>query len=969
MKNNLFLTVILLFIVQLSFAQNGKIRGKIIDGNTGKPAISATIKISGIETNFGIMSDLDGNFTFNVKEGSYDLDVSLIGFGNTKITNIIVTQNNITVVPDITLIATSTQLKEVVVSSSRLQKTSEEAITTLKRKSIGMIDGISAAKMKLIGDATAVEAAKRVTGVSIEGGKYVYVRGLGDRYSKSTMNGLDLPGLDPDRNSLQMDIFPTALIDNITVSKNFLPNMPADFAGGLLNIETNDFPTKKIFNISASMGYNPSMHFNDNFLKGNSGSRDWLGMDDGSRALPELAKNNNKIPTPVSGASTADVNKFIKSFNPTLGTTATNSLADFSFGLSIGNQIDLNKKGKNKKNPKLGYVAALSYRSEQRLYDQVQYGESQKNINVNSPEMVVANNIEGDLSEQNVLLGALAGLAYKTNYSKIKLNLIRLQNGESKAGKFDIFNNSDAVGQSGYLAKSDNIEYGERSVTNMQLSGSHVINNNGWKIDWVIGNTLSTSVDPDIRKTAFTIDPGRTYFNAGAGGNPSRIWRYLDEVNLSYKIDFEKKLSKSNLLKFGALGLQKERNYEIQTFNIQFFGAQQANWTTNANNILLSQNIYPATFNNIYYQSGNSNPNANEYNSKVNSYAGYMMDEINITENLKSIIGVRVEQFEQFHSGRDQRYASGDLIGGRNLVNAQVLNKFNLFPSLNFIQKVDQKTNLRFSYTKTTARPSFKELSFAQILDPITNRIFNGSLFPYNEWSGNLVPSMIDNFDLRWEKFFKGAELISISVFYKNFQDPIELVRIPQQQTSTEYQPRNVGDGKLFGAEFEINKSLDFISPKLENFVFSSNFTYVNSKITMSDVEFNARKAYQKPNETVLNTRDMAGQSPYLINTGLTYLNADKAINMGIFYNVKGPTLTIVGSGLFPDVYSVPYDNLSFSYNQGFGKDKKLNMNLRADNILNDKIEFVYRSYNSQDQIFSKMLPMRSFSIGFSYKL
>jgi len=968
MKNNIFFTVILLFIAQLGFAQNGKIRGKLIDGNSGKPAVSATIKITGKETNLGMMSDLDGNFTFNVKGGSYDLDISLVGFGNTKITNIVVTQNNVTVVPDITLNAVSTELKEVVVSSGRLQKNSEEGITTIKRKSAAMVDGISSAKMKLIGDGTAVEAAKRVTGVSIEGGKYVYVRGLGDRYSKSTMNGLDLPGLDPDRNSLQMDIFPTALIDNITVSKNFLPNMPADFAGGLLNIETNDFPTKKIFNISASTGYNPSMHFKDNFLTGNSGSTDLLGMDDGTRALPGLARNNSNIPTPLSGASSAEVNKFIKSFNPTLGATTKNSLADFSFGLSIGDQIDLNKNGKNKKNAKLGYVAALSYRFDQRLYDQVQYGESQKNIDPNSPEMVVANNIEGDLSEQNVLIGALAGLAYKTNYSKIKLNLIRLQNGESKAGKFDVFNNSDAVGQSGYIAKSDNIEYGERSVTNLQLSGSHVINGKGWKVDWVIGNTLSTSTDPDIRKTAFTIDPGRTYFNAGAGGNPSRIWRYLDEVNLSYKIDLEKKLSKSNLLKFGALGLQKERNYEIQSFSMQFFGSQQPSWTIDANNILISQNIYPTTLNNIYYQSGNSNPNPNKYNSKVNSYAGYVMDEINVSENLKSIIGVRVEQYDQFHTGRDQRFASGD-VGGKNLDNAKVLNKLNLFPSLNLIQKLDQKTNLRFSYTKTTARPSFKELSFAQILDPLTNRIFNGSLFPYEEWSGNLVPTMIDNLDLRWEKFFKGAELISFSIFYKNFKDPIELVRIPQQQTSTEYQPRNVGDGKLFGAEFEITKSLDFISPKLENFVFSSNFTYVNSKIIMSDVEFNARKAYQKPNETVSNKRAMAGQSPYLINTGLTYLNADNGINLGIFYNVKGPTLTIVGSGLFPDVYSVPYDNLSFSYNKQFGKDKKLNMNFRVDNILNDRIEFVYKSYNSKDQTFSKMLPMRSFTVGFSYKL
>ncbi|OYY99717.1 MAG: TonB-dependent receptor [Sphingobacteriia bacterium 28-36-52] len=969
MRKTILFTVIYFFALQFSYAQTGKIRGKVIDGNTGRPAISATVKLSGNGTNLGMNSDLDGNFTFNVKAATYSLNISLIGFEDAIITNITVTSNNVTVVPDIILTPASNQLKEVVVASSRNQRTSEEAITTLKRKSVIMFDGISAAKMKLIGDGTAVEAAKRVTGVSIEGGKYVYVRGLGDRYSKSTMNGLDLPGLDPDRNSLQMDIFPTALIDNITVAKNFLPNMPADFAGGLLNIETNDFPTKKIFNVSASMGYNPSMHFKNNFLTGNTGSRDWLGMDDGSRALPSIARNSNNIPTPVSGASSTEVNNFVKSFNPTLGATATNSLADFSFGISIGDQIDLDRKGKSKKNPKFGYVAALSYRFDQRLYDRVQYGESQKNVDINQSQMVVANNIEGSLSEQNVLVGALLGLAYKTNFSKIKFNLIRLQSGESKAGKFDIFNNSDGVGQSGYIAQSDNIEYSERSVTNMQLSGSHVLNGKGWKIDWVIGNTLSTSDDPDIRKTAFTIDPGRTYFNAGAGGNPSRIWRYLDEVNLSYKVDLEKKIGSKHLLKFGALGLRKERNYDIKIFNVQFFGAQQQNWPLIANNVLLSQNIYPATINNIYYQSGNSNPNSNQYNSKVNSYAGYIMDEFNVTDNLKSIIGLRVEKYEQFHTGRDQRFASGNTVDGKNLDNAKVLDKFNLFPSLNLIQKIDQKTNLRFSYTKTTARPSFKELSFAQILDPLSNRIFNGSLFPYAEWDGNLVPTMIDNLDLRWEKYFKGAELISLSLFYKAFKNPIELVRIPQQQTSTEYQPRNVGNGNLFGVEFEFNKSLDIISDKLEKFVFSSNFTYVYSRVKISDVEFNARKAYQKAGEEVKNTREMAGQSPYLINTGLTYLDTDKGLNVGLFYNVKGPTLTIVGSGLFPDVFSVPYDNLSFSFNQALGKKKKMNLNLRIDNILNDQIEFVYKAYGAQDQVFSKMLPRQSFNLGFSYKL
>lgn len=952
-----------------SFAQNGILRGKIIDGATGKPVIAATIQIIGGTTNISKSSDLDGAFSLNVPAGTYDIVVSLVGFNSTKITEIKVTSNGVIVIPDISLVPTKTQLKEVVVSSSRFLKTSEEALVIVKRKSLVMIDGISAAKMQLIGDATAVEASKRVTGVSIESGKYVYVRGLGDRYSKSTLNGLDIPGLDPDRNSLQMDIFPTALIDNITVSKNFLPNMPADFTGGLLNIETKDFPTKKIFNISASMSYNPSMHFNDGFLTGNKGATDWLGMDDGSRELPSIARNGNNIPTPVSGAPANDVKNFVKSFDPTLGAKNKQSFMDYSFGISIGDQIDLNKSGKKSSNPKLGYVAALSYRFDQKLYENVQYGESQKNITANQAEMVVANNLTGKLSEDNVLIGALAGLAYKTNFSKIKFNVIRLQSGENRAGQFKIFNNSDGVGQSGYLASSDNLEYAERSVTNFQLSGAHVVGKKGWKIDWVAGTTLSLATDPDIRKTAFTIDPGRTYFNPGAGGNPSRIWRYLDEVNTSYKIDFEKKFSAKNTLRFGALNVARERNYEIRSYNIQFFGAQQPNWTPDANGVLVDQNIYPSVNNNIYYASGNSNPNSNQYNSKVNNLSGYVLEEVNLTDNLKAIFGVRAENYTQFHTGRDQRYAAGDVVTGKNLVNAEVLNVFNLFPSLNFIQKLGEKTNIRGSYTKTTARPSFKELSFAQIIDPLTNRIFNGSLFPYNDWAGNLVPTMIDNIDLRWEKFFTGAEILSVSAFFKSFKNPIELVRIPQQQTSTEYQPRNVGNATLFGAEIEINKSLAFISEKLENFNFNTNVTLVRSSVNMSDLEYNARKAYEKPREGLKKTRPMAGQSPYIINAGFNYANLDKGVNMGLFYNVKGSTLSIVGSGLFPDVYSIPFNNLSFSFNKTLGKDKKLNLNLRAENLLNGNIDFVYKAYGSKDQNFSTLSPKQSFSVGVAYKL
>lgn len=962
--------LLILFFVLLStniIAQNGTIRGKVLESTTGEGAIAATVKITGGTTNLGVFTDLDGSFTFNIPSGSYEIEITYIGFENTKITGIEVSENNVTLIPDITLAEANTQLKEVVVTA-KLLKTSEEAITIMKRKSPVMMDGISAAKMKLIGDATAVEAAKRVTGVSIEGGKYVYVRGLGDRYSKTTLNGLDIPGLDPDRNSLQMDIFPTALVDNITVSKNFLPNMPADFTGGLLNIETKDFPENKIFNVSASVGFNPSMHFNNDFILGNKGANDWLGMDDGTRALPEIARISNDIPTPISGAPKQAVTDFVKSFNPNLAVQKQRSFLDYSFGVSYGNQIDLNKDGSRPSNPKLGYIGALSYKFDQKLFQDVIYGEFQKNINDNVNEMTEANNLTGTIGEESVLIGALGGLAFKTNFTKIQFNAMRLQSGENKGGQFSIYNNSDAVGQSGFLASSDNIEYGERSVTNFQLSGSTVVKNSGLKIDWAAGTTLSTAVDPDIRKTAFTLDPSRTYFNAGAGGNPSRIWRYLDENNTSFKIDIEKKINKKNTFRLGGLYVSKERNYEIKFYNIQFFGAQQRQWEPDANSVLLAENIYPSNKNNIYYISANSDPNSNQYNSIINNLAFYAMDEIDINDKLKGIIGIRTEQYTQFHTGRDQRYASGDL-NGKNLDNAKVLDQLNLFPSVNLIQKLGDKTNLRASYTKTTARPSFKELSFAQIIDPLTNRIFNGSLFSYpGSWEGNLVPTMIDNVDLRWEKFYTGADILSFSFFYKKFQDPIELVRIPQQQTSTEYQPRNVGNGQLYGFEFEVNKSLLFIAPALEKFSFNSNITLVNSAITMTDVEYNARESFMKVGETLKKTRPMGGQSPVIVNAGLTYGDFEKGINMGLFYNVKGPTLSIVGSGLFPDIYAVPYHNLSFSFNKSFGKDQKMSINFKTENILNDAIEVVYKAYQAQDQPFSVFRPGRSFSFGFGYR-
>ncbi|MFN9800609.1 MAG: TonB-dependent receptor, partial [Bacteroidota bacterium] len=269
------------------------------------------------------------------------------------------------------------------------------------------------------------------------------------------------------------------------------------------------------------------MHFNSDFLTYEGGATDFLGFDDGTRALPGLARSQ-AMPTPFSGASPDEVNRFVRSFNPQLGARRQMSFLDYSAGISFGNQKVLGSDDDPESTrPRLGYIFSASYRTDYKFYDDVIYGEYQREIDPDITELRYATIQQGQLGERNVLVGLLGGVAYKTQFNKIRLTAMRLQNGESRAGQFRIDNDGAAVGQSGYIAESDNLEYNQRSLSNLLLHGSHVLRDSGWEIDWRISPTISTSDDPDIRRTAFTLTAVDTSFIAGAGGNPSRIWRSL----------------------------------------------------------------------------------------------------------------------------------------------------------------------------------------------------------------------------------------------------------------------------------------------------------------------------------------------------------------------------------------------------------------------------------------------------------
>ncbi len=954
MKKILF-TAFILFLSIISFGQKGIIKGFVVDDVTGEPMIGATVMIIG--TTSGSLTDFDGSYIIEVDSGTYNLQYTYISYKKYIRNNVVVKYDEETVIENIVLKEDLLEMAEVLVIGEAI-KTSESSIINMKMKSSNMIDGISSEKISKTGDGNVAEASKRVSGVNIENGKYVFVRGLGDRYVKTTLNGVDIPGLDPDKNTIQLDIFPTNLINNVIVSKTFMPDLPGDFTGGLINIETKFAPEKLFRSISFGTSYNPQYHFNKNFLTYKGSKTDFLGFDGGVRSLPRMAYGQI-LPTPYNNIPTEHVIKFINSFSKTMGVDRKMSLIDFNASFSIGNQIKL-KKGN------LGYIFSTSYKSDYVYYGDVIYGEYQRNANNSINELTYATKTIGELSERNFLLSGLGSINYSTVNSKYKLSLIHLQNGESRTGKFNIINNSSAVGQSGYEAISDNLEYNQRSLTNIMISGNNRLKNK-WEIDYLTSTTYSSSIDPDIRKTAFSYD-GSYSFASGEAGNPNRIWRSLNELNIVSKIDFTKRykaFNKDAKIKFGISNVYKNRNYNIKLYEILF--SRQQYWESpDASQVLSSNNIYGNSLNGSYIQSGNANPNPNQYSSDVNNNSFYVLNELSY-KKIKTIIGVRGEYFLQRHTGRDIAFSGGDSINGKNLVNTKVLESFNFFPSVNMVYSITSKINLRTSYTRTIARPSFKELSFAQILDPITNRIFNGSLFSYYKivegkmvysWDGNLKETNIDNVDIRYEMSFKNEQNLSISGFYKHFKNPIELVRIPEQQTSTEYQTRNMDNGYLLGLEFDIKKNI------FKNLYVSSNITIVKSQISMTDLEYNSRKSYERIGEIIDNKRTMVDQSPYVLNCGVNYNNDKIGIDVGVYYNVKGRTLNIVGTGLVPDIYTEPFNSLNFSIIKKF---KKTSIDFKVVNILNEKVEVYYHSYNADKQIFSSRNPGINFSFSIKH--
>ena len=964
LKKILILFTVLMFIFNEVHSQNGIIRGSVSDESTGEPLIGVTVVAEG--TSKGMLTDLDGKFNLSIDPGVYNLRFSFVSYETFTLSNVKVTAGNVTLLANLMLKSATFGLSEVTVSAE-MKRNTENAVMSIKMESPNLIDGISSANFRKMGDSDAAASIKRVPGVSVEGGRYVFVRGLGDRYTKTILNGVDIPGLDPDRNTMQMDIFPTNLIDNIIVHKSFSAELPADFTGGIIDIALRDFPDEKKGNLSIGTSYNPDYHFRNDYLTYKGSKTDFLGFDDGARAIP--ATDNLPFFASVIGNPQGEqaerYRDVLHSFNPEMAAFKQRSFIDYNAGATFGNQIPLKKVT-------IGYNVGFSYKNNTEFYQDAEYGRYGLASDPKVNDLEVREFQKGNFGVSSVLLSGLAGFALKTTNSKYRLNIIHLQNGESKAGVFDYEGSDQGSVFSGY---QHNLEYSQRSLTNVLLDGKHTFKNGNWDLVWKLSPTFSKIEDPDARFVRYVEGSTDKYLINTESGFPERIWRTLSENNLAGVVHATKEFrfnGEAARLSFGGAYTYKERDFMIRKFMLN---VRNVSLTGDPDELFRPDNIWPLNGTDYgsgtTYEAGFLPSNPNQFSASSNNGAGYVSAELPVFRGLRVIAGVRFEKFTQRYTGQNQ-------LGSIVLINDKVLDDIGIFPSVNLIYKLNESQNLRASYARTIARPSFRELSFAEISDPVSGRTFVGGMFRDADdnagieyWNGALESSDIHNIDLRWELYRRDGQMLSLSGFYKYFSKPIEVVQYATQ-TGT-FQPRNVGDGQVLGVELEVRQNLGALNGALENFSFTSNISVIESGIELSLTEYFSRMENSRTGQKISRVREMAGQSPWIINSGISYSGGERpfwsGFEAGIFYNVQGKTLQYVGIADRPDIYTLPFHNLNLTAARKFGREKKMQMELRIDNLLNDKKESVFKSFNPTDQFFTKLDPGITCHLKLSYAL
>ena len=953
--------------------------GKVYDKTNAEELIGASVYL--LNSSTGTITDFNGSYELNeIPKGQQKIICQYISYQNDTL--------ELNISEDV---AFNFQLVEETITLgsidliTKVNRKEESYVVNLQKKSAGMLNTLSKKQMSITGSSNAADAVKNVSGVNVQGGKYVYVRGLSDRYSLVTLNGIALPSLDPNKNSVQMDLIPSNVIDNILVFKTFTPDLPGNFTGGLVDVNTSDFPDSLELNFNYSTGYRSLSNLNSNFTGQKSSSTDWLGYDDGSRDRPSFVQQNginffnpSSFADAYSYAQTQDLNiaemtydEFLSSderwkwleqarinANDSL-TIATQSFSNnwnpekFKSGLNQSVNFSLGNKytfGENQ----IGFNSGVNYKKKYAFYEDAQIGRY-KQTGINAETLTAQKTGTESRGDEHVFGSVFMNASLRFNQKhKIKFVSMLNQNGQSSARYFSGENRSDAFG---LFEEQRTQRYMERQLKTSQISGTHLFEaHKKSELTWNFGHTKSYQNTPDLKVFTnsyeylmlededtgdFYQDTAPTYsIQPNLYSAPTRYYRFLKENNTNLKIDYKRNLNEEEFIKIGLSYLEKNR--ENQEFR----------YTYNSNGIGYNNSIddYFSTENTIVGQSINGNGgNAafinvldnteirNQFTAEQIIMSTYIMGTLKPLEVLEVTAGIRLEDTAIQAQSQDASQTIGKL------------DNLDFLPALNLKYNIDEGTQIRMSYGRTLARPSFREIAPTAWFDFETSFQFIGN--------PELKRTLVNNFDLRIEKYLPGAGLISVSGFYKQFNNPIEQVMNPQAQ-NVELSWRNVQEANVLGMELEYKKK--FVLEEGEYLTLGFNTSIIHSKTQIDPLELELIRAFDPEHSA---TRPMYGQSPYIVNLYSQYQMA--GWNVGANFNVSGRSIVIVQKGAV-DVYEAPKPMLNLKVDKQMSKRTKLS--LSASNILSAK-RLWYYPYKDEKYTFRSFNYRPEFRVSFQFSL
>lgn len=867
-------------------------------------------------------TDVDGKFVLNLPQGSHEIKVALEGYEERTIAVEAGATRTISV--DVGLRMRNLNETITVVGQAVDVETSSAEAQLMERKSAAVItDNVGSQEMKDNGDSDAAAAMSRVTGLSLVDNQYVFVRGLGERYSNTTLAGSVLPTTEPDKKVVPLDLFPTGLIDSVQVNKSYSPDRSAEFAGGLVQIVPMKLPSQPVFDVSYGLNFFSTATGKDIPLSP-LGKRDIWGFDSGARALPSAIPDKKivrrGIYTPDVGFSPEEITTFGRSLENLWRPSTESGKPGQSWSATFGNRFG-----------NLGIVASATHSYKEQYLE-----EDRRFFRIaGDGELEATSDYHLQTGTQKAQLGIVGNVSYQFKPTqRISFENFYTHSGRDE-GRFFQGDNFDNARE----YQNNRLQFVEEGLFANALGGEHFFQTlSNSRIDWRVNYARATRDEPDLRETLYERLVGSastvpfTYADESQSG--FRMFNELNDDTLDATVNWSIASAaggRPTQYKFGVNYVERTRDFRSRRFHFIPITTQKADTGNLLFNPLLSpEELFVSSNIGTAFRFNEETRPVDAYKGDQSTTAGYGMVDISLTGRSRLIAGARVERFDQVVTTQDPFGLFARTVEASN-------KNTDFFPAVNFVQSMGANSNIRLSYSTTVNRPEFRELAEFEFTDVVGNRAVKGN--------PDLKRALIHNFDSRWELFSGSRGVVATSVFYKRFDQPIERVVIAAANPIVTFQ--NSDHASNFGLELEAGRQLT------SNFFANANYTFVDSKITLLPDQRTVQTSLERP---------LAGQSKHLVNLSGEF--AARGFSARVLFNYFGDRISDVGANQAPDIIEEGRGSLDVVFAQKVGG---LGLRLTLENLTNSDYHFTQTLDATETQRLYKL--GRTVALSFGYNV